>query len=785
MKTSDITIDEQEFRKTASEFFDVLFRGVLENEYGDIEIRTFSKDSHASMNFHSTVETAVDEAYDLCKQGISTYFGVNPRRDKGGKKSNIQFVSSFHADIDYGSEGHGKKMNHESYDEAIATIKGFHLTPTYIIHSGNGFHCYWVLENPVSVEDVGVNILENINKSLLAELKGDMGTHDISRVLRVPGTVNFKDPKNPKETRIIEYNDVKYSLRAFSNYMNTDDEKSDTKKRTPNKSSEICPEPNYKLEIDDILDDLPILPKTKELILKGDNGEYSSRSEADMAVLGALLKNCTPKGIIRKIFNTQTIGEKYRNHSNPEEYLSHSIENVKDVEGLTEEEILNPVFIMGAIYKIRSKYKLNIVRFQEYMVKKFKLKFDSGVCFKYNGMCYEPIFEDEVNHLCQTELKFYRNLFSRNLLKDFHHFTVGDAFVGKDKVEEDQQKYFTFLNGHFNVEDGSLIKHTPQIFTTNLLPYEYDPNAKCERFLQFLYEIFEGNQETIDFVQQAIGYSFHKSIPTPALFFYVGIGSNGKSVLLDIITYLVGEHNCCSVNLNDLSKEQYLLQLFSKMINVSSETPMRKNLDSNYVKMVVAGDLVSAKQVYKPVVQFRPYAKHFIAMNELPTFNDTSYGMFRRLYIIEFPRVFTKRDMDTNLIHKLRKELPGIFNWAFQGYLKLKANKFIFNETAAMQAIKKQYRDSIDSVRAFESEWVSKKRGSNLIFKDMFNAYERFCESQGYDSLSRIAFRKKMVSFGYKIGNVTNGGNHKYFLNTVVKNLKNPSSAPIESSTVY
>ena len=44
---------------------------------------------------------------------------------------------------------------------------------------------------------------------------GDGGTHDISRVLRVPGTFNFKLPDNPREVTTIWMDGPKYSYDEF------------------------------------------------------------------------------------------------------------------------------------------------------------------------------------------------------------------------------------------------------------------------------------------------------------------------------------------------------------------------------------------------------------------------------------------------------------------------------------------------------------------------------------------------------------------------------------------
>ena len=142
-------------------------------------------------------------------------------------------------------------------------------------------------------------------------------------------------------------------------------------------------------------------------------------------------------------------------------------------------------------------------------------------------------------------------------------------------------------------------------------------DAQCPRFIQFLDEVFMGDKEKISVIQEAVGYAFHKSMPTPAVFFLIGSGSNGKSVFINTIANLVGKENTCSISFNRLSDEYYILELFQKMVNMSAETPV-KNINSDIIKAVVGGDWVTGRRLYKQPMQFRPFAKHFLAMNKFP-----------------------------------------------------------------------------------------------------------------------------------------------------------------------
>jgi len=746
--TMQFIINNEQFQNQASEFLDLFFANVLDNVSGQIELRPI-KDNIPYPSFHNTYDSTISEAINRCNAGFDVYFGVNPRAGGAGKKENIHQLVTFHAEIDYGTIGHKKPSHYETYEEALNAIKVYKLPPTAVNHSGGGFHCYWILSNPIRVSDHGVEYLESINKGLMRELKADGGTQDISRILRIPGTYNFKQKDNPREVTIVSMEGPKYVLSQFDYLLAVDNKKEkniDTSSQTPSKKV-----------WDQTIDKLPVSDRIKNLIQYGNDGTYSSRSEVDMAVVAALFNKGMGDSEIKMIFQEYSIGDKYRNHPSGENYLKHTIDKAKEMSDLSEEERQDPLFIAGAIRKSNNRYSLETVPFQEYMARLYKIKFfeKENSIYKYNSKCYEHCSQPMLNNLCQQELQKYRKLFPKAKLKELIHFTMGEDLVDAEIAHIDQITYLTFQNGLFNLNEMKLIPHTDSIFTTNLLPYDYDPDAECPRFIQFLQEVFENDQGKIAFIQEAIGYCFHKAIPKPAVFFLIGPGSNGKSVFIDTLNCLVGEENTCSVSLNSLSNEYYLLDLFGKMLNISSETPQKKMVNTDIFKAVVAGDWVSGRKPYQEPLKFKPFVKHYLAMNQLPDIQDSSHGMWRRIYIIEFQRVFAEHEMDVYLTEKLKNELPGIFNFALQGYKRLQTKEFIFTEGSLMKQSKQNYKNQSNSVSAFTSQFLAKgEPNERVVLKNLYDSYQAFCVSEGLKDIhTKSEFRKVLQTIGFNSEN--------------------------------
>jgi P4 family phage/plasmid primase-like protien len=762
MNKNPIIKDKESFQTKASQFLETLFGASLKESYGDIEIRIFPKIGNPDQWFLSSVNEAVQTAYEVCNRGIDVYFGVNPRTGGAGKKQNVHYVSAFHAEIDYGTDGHKTKSKHETYEEACDAICSFSLQPTLVNVSGGGLHCYWVLNKPIKVDEVGVEALESINKELTEQLGGDRGTHNLDRVLRIPGTFNFKLPNKPRGVNVFSSSGPKYDLTDFAQFV-IPKEKAKTG---------VKPEcsPEKKLAVTEAgmswaqsIDNLPVSDRVKTLIKKGNDGSYPSRSEADMAVIVQLVNRGLGTQDIKSIFLSCRIGEKYREHKSPDAYLEHSIQNAKEMSDLTEQEMQDPLFISGSVVKQKNKYKLDIIKFQEYIVRKYKQRILDNVFHTYTGLCYEGCTEDELNNLCQKELGMHRGLFTKNSLKEFIHFAIGYALEDREKAAADQLNYLTLQNGLFNLEEERLIPHTPTIFTTNLLPYDYDPNAQCPRFLQFLDEIFSQDAEKISFVQEAIGYGFHKGLPMPAIFFLVGSGSNGKSVLINVITHLYGKQNTSTISLNLLSKENYILELFGKMVNVSNETPRRTIMKTDVIKAVVAGDWVTGREIYKRPVKFKPFAKHYLAMNETPSIDDPTHGMWRRVYLIDFTRTFSEKEMDMGLTEKLINELSGIFNWTLEGYKRLRTKDFRFTQSDQMLKSKLQLRKESNSALSFVSQYLRKSGPEERIkWSKVYEYYKHFCSHERYEPMSKFDLRHSVESIDYVIRNSSKDNNQLF-----------------------
>ena len=88
MNPQNMIKDKQQYQKTATHFFNILFAESLENGCGEIQIDGFDNGPRYQ-SYHGNIPDAVNAAYQACQQGLDVYFGVNPRVGQAGGKDNV------------------------------------------------------------------------------------------------------------------------------------------------------------------------------------------------------------------------------------------------------------------------------------------------------------------------------------------------------------------------------------------------------------------------------------------------------------------------------------------------------------------------------------------------------------------------------------------------------------------------------------------------------------------------------------------------------------------------
>lgn len=160
------------------------------------------------------------KALELSAQGFDVYFAVGSLKNQyvevnGRKhvrvKENILALRSIFLDLDVDPDD-PKKF--QSPNEAISETRKFadllNWPVPIVVRSGNGYHLYWPLTEDITPEQHG-ELMQLLKRAAQhADYKMDRAATDCTRILRVPGTKNYKDVDNPKDVELLR-RDAKYS----------------------------------------------------------------------------------------------------------------------------------------------------------------------------------------------------------------------------------------------------------------------------------------------------------------------------------------------------------------------------------------------------------------------------------------------------------------------------------------------------------------------------------------------------------------------------------------------
>jgi putative DNA primase/helicase len=308
-------------------------------------------------------------------------------------------------------------------------------------------------------------------------------------------------------------------------------------------------------------------------------------------------------------------------------------------------------------------------------------------------------------------------------------------------------------NGTIDLHGGQLRPHERDDLITKVVPIEYVPDARCERWEKFLVEIFAGDKETIDFVQRAVGYSLTGSIREHVFLVLFGTGANGKTTLLSLVRQILGDYGTTSspetfVGREDGGASNDRARLRGARFVFTIETAEGKALDEAFVKAATGGDTISARFLYSEFFEFDPTFKLWMATNHKPVIRGGDEGIWRRVRLVPFDRRFEGERADADLRSKLEAELPGILAWAVRGCLAwqkhgLGASPAITTATAA-------YRSEMDTFSGFIDDKCEVAPTASATAAELYLAYKSWADASAEKPLSQRWFGLRLAERGFQ-----------------------------------
>jgi P4 family phage/plasmid primase-like protien len=766
-------------------------------------------------------ESLVHEAMKL-RNSHNVYFGVGVRKEKlgsfkRGKNEDVLSLPGVWVEIDLKGGVHAAG-NLPEEEDVYSFLDTFSLDPSIIVHSGGGLHCYWLFQEPVLIQ-TEQNILSAermlsrfqnvfIRLARAKNLHID-NTADLARVLRVPGTYNLKSEPKPVKTALFEP-ERRYSINDLYEAITT------IEATFPDEPREKAPRKEYEGEIPDARYPEKIVHECDFIRNYLDHKETASYPEwlAAMSIAafcenGQDLMHEWSKGHPK--YNERDVDKQYieiRTKMKPRTCQSieqefgacngcrHSNKKINSPIALGMEK---PMKKEKAKKKEKKSFKNtdlgNAERFFHHQGDYFKYNTIFGKWFIWDGKRWA---EDKTQTIIQLGMKEIRNIYKEAFNEDDEEkrkaiadharrseskgrleamISLVQSFVPVLPEAMDQDDWlFNCENGVIDLKTGALQQHDRELMMTKITNIFYDSKADCPIWKGFLNDIFQDEQgrikqDTIDFLQKAVGYSLTGSSREQVVFFLYGTGRNGKSTFMNVVKEILGEYgkqtnaDTFTVKKSDRVNNDIAALKGARLV-AATESEEGARLAESLVKQLTGGEPIQARFLHQEFFEYVPQFKIFFTTNHKPAIKGGDLGIWRRIRLIPFTVTIPDEKLDKDLPEKLRKEMPGILRWMVEGCLKWQKEGLSIPDE--VKEATNNYRDEMDTLGNFLKEFCIESEKAKGLSSELYRKYTEWCSENGEYELSKTKFNKKLEERGYKKSRDSRG---IYFQGIGIKDL--------------
>jgi putative DNA primase/helicase len=240
----------------------------------------------------------------------------------------------------------------------------------------------------------------------------------------------------------------------------------------------------------------------------------------------------------------------------------------------------------------------------------------------------------------------------------------------------------TMANCSLDIDTRERLPFDPTLYCTRRMPVVYDPKAEAPFFTETL-AYFVPDLAVREYLQRLFGYCLSNQIGEQQFTVLYGSGANGKSTILEGIRQVLGkgDERGFSQEVNPkvfearhagsgAAPDPERFGLMGMRLVTPIETDHELHLDAPFIKSVTGGEAITARDLFKSSVTWKPSFKIIFASNHEPRIDDDSEGMWRRVHKVDFGvRIPEEKKMLWGeTVAALEAERAGILNWMLDGY---------------------------------------------------------------------------------------------------------------------
>ena len=252
-----------------------------------------------------------------------------------------------------------------------------------------------------------------------------------------------------------------------------------------------------------------------------------------------------------------------------------------------------------------------------------------------------------------------------------------------------------------------------------------------------------------------LGYILTGSVSEQLWFFFKGTGSNGKSVLIELLAHLMGDYSSkiqTEMLMRNTRSPQGpsadLVSLQGRRLIYCNETTEGKKLDDARVKDLTGGDTITGRAPHATAaITFYPTHKLVMAGNYVPIVTDDGQGFWRRVVLINFNQRFSEESKDPQLLDKLKRESSGILNLLLAGLRQWRDGGL--NLPPSITNATREYQQDQDILGEWLQSNTEQCPNSAVTKKPLYENYKNWALDCGLQPLDQSRWSRKLTARGF------------------------------------
>ena len=342
-------------------------------------------------------------------------------------------------------------------------------------------------------------------------------------------------------------------------------------------------------------------------------------------------------------------------------------------------------------------------------------------------------FTEKSKKLLEIANKLKDSPFKENILKECRDLFYIEKF--EEKLDS-KCHLLGFDNGVYDLEADEFREGRPEdyiSFTTGISYIDYDAkHPYMKGVLNFLAKVFT-KVDVRDYVMKVLASFMNGNIREERFHIWTGTGSNGKSKIIELFEFALGEY-CCKFPITLLTQKRAASNAASsevarakgKRFACLQEPSEDEKLNIGLMKELTGGDKIMARALFKEPIEFKPQFKMILTCNHLPNVPSDDGGTWRRIRVVEFTSRFKENPdpsnpdeflADTDLSSKFADWKEHFMALLIQYYKKYKSEGI--NDPEDVMRCTKEYQKNNDCCMDFLEQEVEKDDRSFMSVGDL------------------------------------------------------------------